>query len=885
MAGMAATLSVLVRAQGIQEMSRDLRSVDADLRKTATQADKTAKDIEDTGRRGSKSLGLLGKAGAAIGGIAIGAGLAKGMKLATAEFEEARKVGALTESTIKATGGAANVTAKQVGQLSTAISKKAGMDDEAIQSGANLLLTFKNIRNETGKGNDIFNQATAAAVDLSAAGFGSIESASKTMGKALNDPIKGMTALGKSGVTFSEDQKKAIAALMETGKASDRLKAQQIILKEVQSQVGGAAAAQATPMDHLKVTLGNLAEAAGSVLVPALDKGAKFLTYLVGGMIESKGAGGAVISVFKTTGGVIGDVVASVVAVVKWFGEHRTVALALAAAATVLAVAYVASLIPAMVLGTKRIYEQVVAWTALKVAMLSNPVVLIIAGLAALVAGLVIAYRESETFRDVVDAVFSWLKKTASVVFGFLEKLIPDVWEVIKRATAVAWALIKAYLTPLWIAFEVLATRVFPAIADVVGDAWDAIALVTSTVWDAIKTVLATVWNAIKTGASTAWDAIKTAVTSPITAAATALDTAWEAIKTTAGAAWTAIKTAATTAWDAVRDAILTPVRAARDLMVDVLTGIGNRLSSAWDLIRGAASTAWDLIRDTIVAPVRTARDLIQGAISALRDWLSDRWDTITEHARSFRDRFASVFERMGDAVRPVRDLINSLIDAVKDAISWLGKIRVPKISLPDLNPFGGSGNGTTVGPTKTPSGVDGFNPVAAGFGNVVTSGFRPGDDGWHGKNRARDYAGGDMMAFAKYMAATYGPKLLELIYTPLGFGIKNGQKVPMSFFGPAVMADHFDHVHVAMASGGVVQQSGWAVVGERGPELAHFPGGSTVYDAGQTRSAMSGGGGGPTEVVVRFEGLPVELQRLVRVEIEQDGQRTQGTWNAGVRR
>jgi hypothetical protein len=52
-------------------------------------------------------------------------------------------------------------SAKQVGNLATAISNKVGIDDEAIQSGQNLLLTFKNIRNEAGKGNDIFNQTTS----------------------------------------------------------------------------------------------------------------------------------------------------------------------------------------------------------------------------------------------------------------------------------------------------------------------------------------------------------------------------------------------------------------------------------------------------------------------------------------------------------------------------------------------------------------------------------------------------------------------------------------------------------------------------------------------------------------------------------------------------
>lgn len=106
---------------------------------------------------------------------------------------------------------------------------------------------------------------------------------------------------------------------------------------------------------------------------------------------------------------------------------------------------------------------------------------------------------------------------------------------------------------------------------------------------------------------------------------------------------------------------------------------------------------------------------------------------------------------------------------------------------------------------TRGASGVDAFTPIAGRHELAMTSAFRPGDPGWHGKNRARDYAGpaDRMMRFGRYMASNFGSRLLELIYTPLGFGIKNGRRVPMSFFGSKVAADHFDHVHVAMRHGG----------------------------------------------------------------------------------
>jgi tape measure domain-containing protein len=97
-------------------------------------------------------------------------------------------------------------------------------------------------------------------------------------------------------------------------------------------------------------------------------------------------------------------------------------------------------------------------------------------------------------------------------------------------------------------------------------------------------------------------------------------------------------------------------------------------------------------------------------------------------------------------------------------------------------------------------AGFDTFTAIARSMGLVVTSGYRPGDRGFHGSNQAKDYGGNpqDMLRFARYMAEEFGSQLKELIYTPLGFGIKDGKRVPLSFWGDAVNRNHYDHVHAA---------------------------------------------------------------------------------------
>lgn len=106
--------------------------------------------------------------------------------------------------------------------------------------------------------------------------------------------------------------------------------------------------------------------------------------------------------------------------------------------------------------------------------------------------------------------------------------------------------------------------------------------------------------------------------------------------------------------------------------------------------------------------------------------------------------------------------------------------------------------------PSSASASFDTFTAIARSAGLVVSSAHRPGDRGFHGTNQARDYAGTPdaMLKFAKTMAEQFGTQLKELIYTPLGFGIKNGQRVPLSFWGDRTNAGHHDHVHVAFTGG-----------------------------------------------------------------------------------
>lgn len=211
-----------------------------------------------------------------VAGIAIAAAAAYELGTAFQTVAEKATLLAETNAIIESTGGAAGVTSEHVVELADSLEKMSLADDTAIQKGENLLLTFKNIQNQAGEGNDIFDQATQVMVDMSQVMGQDVTQTAIQVGKALNDPIGGVTALRRVGVQLSDQQEQQIKDFMAVG---DVMSAQKVILQELNSEFGGAAAAaqDSKPWDLLKDNLDDLAEKFAGIVMPRLMEFTKFL--------------------------------------------------------------------------------------------------------------------------------------------------------------------------------------------------------------------------------------------------------------------------------------------------------------------------------------------------------------------------------------------------------------------------------------------------------------------------------------------------------------------------------------------------------------------------------------------------------------------------------
>jgi len=207
-------------------------------------------------------------AGAAAGAFAVKA-IAAGEAAATsnARIEQINQsmglFGASTDEVTESLIKYANETARAT-----------GIDQNAIKATQAKLLTFKEIAQTADEVNGNFQRATKAAIDLGAAGFGTAEDNAVSLGKALNDPIRGITALTRNGITFTESEKERIKVLVESNKVGE---AQNMILAAIETQVGGTAEATANATDRMKVGLSQVTETIGLALLPAFEKVTAFI--------------------------------------------------------------------------------------------------------------------------------------------------------------------------------------------------------------------------------------------------------------------------------------------------------------------------------------------------------------------------------------------------------------------------------------------------------------------------------------------------------------------------------------------------------------------------------------------------------------------------------
>jgi hypothetical protein len=244
----------------------------AELQQKLSEAEHRTGSFGDTVQSAIGKGAVTAFAAAAAGAAALGGSLAAALKIGIDEAASWQEGLAQLDARLKSTGGAAGVSADEITTLAESMQKTTRYSDEAILGAANLALTFTNIKA------NIFPDVIRAAADMSTALGQDLTSSVMQLGKALQDPITGMTALRRVGVAFTDQQEEMVKQLIASGNG---LEAQKMILRELNTEFGGSAQAAAQTfsgqLDVIRNTINELLKGFGTALLPGLQEVAKSL--------------------------------------------------------------------------------------------------------------------------------------------------------------------------------------------------------------------------------------------------------------------------------------------------------------------------------------------------------------------------------------------------------------------------------------------------------------------------------------------------------------------------------------------------------------------------------------------------------------------------------
>ena len=635
----------------------------------------------------SEAEGALGKLGGAAKGAAklvAAAGAAMGVAAAAfaAKSIQAGEAAATANARLEqiATsmglfGTEADDVARRLQNLATEQARLTGVNQNTIKESQALLLTFKELAVSADEAGGAFDRATQLTLDMAAAGFGSATDNAKQLGKALNDPIKGLTALSRSGIQFTEDQKGLIKSLVESGQM---LEAQDLILAEIEAQVGGTAEATANASDKMRVGMSQVSETVGLLLLPYFNQLVDYILANVlpafedfavdavrdieNGVVRARAALGLLRDRYEEVRVAADEMAASIRDEVtvefergKKFAEDYNDELAVAAGAIggIVAALITYQTATAAARGATLLFTA--ANLALNFVLALNPILLIIVTIGALVGALILAYQRFESVREVVDRVWAAIQTAAEVVWEFTQ----TAWAALLEALESIQPAIDTVVELFYIVRDAISTAISDAV-DAVKESLGPLAgwfqdNVVDTIAAAVEffiTLFQKIVDFLRPLLATLVDIVSAAIEMIVSIIVGFVDY----IRPIFEIFWDAMKMIVTVAFEAIENII--------EIALAVIRGL---FEAGTALLKGDFGAVWDALKGIVV------------------DALAAIWDFVSTFFGELLDFLKGLPEKIG---RATIGMFNGIKNAFKEAINFIIRgwnaleFRVPGFSI-----------------------------------------------------------------------------------------------------------------------------------------------------------------------------------------------------------
>jgi len=298
------------------------------------------------------------------------------------------------------------------------------------------------------------------------------------------------------------------------------------------------------------------------------------------------------------------------------------------------------------------------AWAALNATMAANPIFLVIAAIAALVAIFVALYQNNETFRAAVDAAWAQIKAAVNVVVEWFQtNVVP--------ALQAAWAQITAAWDAVWPQLQAAWASYGQPIVDLIINVFQGLAANWDTIWQGISTVVSGVWQVISSVIST----VVGVISGIIQVWTSALSGDWQGV-------WDGIKQIVSSVWSGIQGVINGALSIVKGYITGALGVISGVFSGVWSSISSTVSGAWSGITGAISSGVSSAISAISSLPSRALSALGNLGSLLIGAGKSLIQGFINGISSMIGSVQ------STLGNLTSNLTSWKGPADYDAILL-----------------------------------------------------------------------------------------------------------------------------------------------------------------------------------------------------------
>lgn len=452
----------------------------------------------------------------------------------------------------------------------------------------------------------------------------------------------------------------------------------------------------------------------------------------------------------------------------------------------------------------------------------------------------------------VFSAVWNGIRATAVAVWNGISAFFAGAFAAFQAFFSAVWNAVSAVFSAVWNGIRAAATAIWNAISSYFSAAFAAYQALFQTVWNTISTIFTTVWNFIRTTAVNIWNAIVAYFQAAFAAWTAFFQNIWNNIVAIFTTIWNWLRDTAVNAWNGIRSWFANAWASFTQFFSDTWQNIVNVFDRIWGTITGIAQRVWENVKNAFKTGVNAVIDVINifaGAINKVAGLLGFNIDLRIPRLAVGGPISAASAGNAGTALAAARadggpiglarggntrfrrggrlpytgknrDTLGAFAGGQPYALMGeeyvvrrsstraIGAAGMAAINNADNRPVdivprtshARYRDGGIIG--RATGGELGAAAQRAVPGTRITSTYRPGAAGYHGRNQAADLAGPMSMDTAfmhrinRWIASTHGGATNELIFTP-GINLLNGRP---HTYNAGTRADHYDHVHWAMA-------------------------------------------------------------------------------------